>query len=125
MKDRLLLGVQRHLLPVPSRMWRKHVAKSSTGNTDRLGFMSEDHHRVREFVVKELPRAGRPLTPDCIAQALGLPPDRVIVLLDDLEKHLTFLFRNPAGAVAWAYPVTVDVTPQRVTFSTGEQGYAA
>jgi hypothetical protein len=38
---------------------------------------------------------------------------------------MTFLFRNEQGAVAWAYPVTVDRTPHYVTFSTGEQVYAA
>jgi hypothetical protein len=46
-------------------------------------------------------------------------------VLDELERRMTFLFRNQAGAVAWAYPVTVDVTPHHVTFSTGEQVYAA
>ena len=125
MKDRLLLGIRRYLLPIPSRIWRRQVAQSSAGNADRLGFMSEQHHQVRDFVVQELPRAGRPLTPECIAQALALPLDRVQVILDELEKHMTFLFRNPAGEVVWAYPVTVDTTPHRVTFNTGEQVYAA
>jgi hypothetical protein len=49
----------------------------------------------------------------------------VNTILDDLEKKLTFLFRNEEGAVAWAYPVTVDKTPHHLTFSTGEQLYAA
>jgi hypothetical protein len=38
---------------------------------------------------------------------------------------MTFLFRNEQGSVTWAYPVTVDQTPHRVTFSSGEQVYAA
>ena len=38
---------------------------------------------------------------------------------------MTFLFRNPAGDVTWAYPVTVDQTPHQVTFSSGEKLYAA
>ncbi len=42
-----------------------------------------------------------------------------------LEKHMTFVFRNEQGAVTWAYPVTVDRTPHRVAFSTGERVYAA
>jgi hypothetical protein len=56
---------------------------------------------------------------------VGLPLERVLVLLDDLESGMTFLYRNPAGAVHWAYPVTVDETPHSVTFSTGEQIHAA
>jgi hypothetical protein len=49
----------------------------------------------------------------------------VNAILDELEKHMTFLFRDEQGAVAWAYPVTVDRTPHHVTFDTGEQVYAA
>jgi hypothetical protein len=87
--------------------------------------MSAEHHLVRNFVVSELPRIGRPLSPELIAQRLDLPEARVRIILEDLEKHLTFLFRNAQGAVAWAYPVTTDQTPHRVTFSTGEQIHAA
>jgi hypothetical protein len=45
--------------------------------------------------------------------------------LDDLERHLTFLYRAPDGAVAWAYPVTTAPTSHRLTFSTGERINAA
>lgn len=125
MDDNLLLGVWRYLVPVPRFVWQGQVAKSAEHTDHALGFMSEEHHRVRNFVVRELPRVGQPLTPEFIAQELQLPAAQVIPILDDLEKHLTFLFRNPAGAVTWAYPVTVDVTPHRVTLSTGERVYAA
>jgi hypothetical protein len=86
--------------------------------------MSEDHHRVRDFAVTELLRSGAPLSPGAIADALELPPPRVLALLDDLEKHLTFLFRNERDEVTWAYPVTVDETPHRATFSTGEAAFS-
>jgi hypothetical protein len=89
-----------------------------------LGFMSDDHHRVRDFVVLELPRAGAPLAPQAIAEALDLPIDRVGSILDELERHLTFLFRNERGEVSWAYPVTVDETPHRAVFSSGEEAYS-
>ena len=49
----------------------------------------------------------------------------MVGLLDDLEKHMTFLFRNAQGAVEWAYPVTVARTPHKVTFSSGEKLFAA
>jgi hypothetical protein len=65
------------------------------------------------------------LSPESIAQAVNLPVDRVVAILDDLEKHMTFLFRNEEGAVTWAYPVTVDQTPHHVALSTGEMAYAA
>jgi hypothetical protein len=56
---------------------------------------------------------------------LNIPLVRVAAILDDLETHMTFLFRNARGAIEWAYPVTVAPTPHRVTFQTGEQLYAA
>jgi len=35
------------------------------------------------------------------------------------------LVRNSKGEVIWAYPVTVEKTPHRITFNTGERLYAA
>ena len=73
----------------------------------------------------ELPRSGRPLAPEAIATALRLPVECVVGLLDDLEKRKLFLFRNPEGEVAWAYPVTVDATPHHFAFESGERLKAA
>ena len=120
MNNKLLLGLWRYMLPVPPAVWHRLVR----GDT-HLDFMSEEHHRIRNFVVEELPRERTPLSPDFISQKLDLPLDQVIFILDDLEKHMTFLFRNEQGAVTWAYPVTVDDTPHHVTFNTGEQINAA
>jgi hypothetical protein len=120
MKDNLLLGVSRYLLPIPRFIWQRQVSGKAN-----LDFMSADHHRVRDFVVMEIPKTGKPLSPDYIAQALDVPPDRLSVILDDLEKHMTFLFRNPQGEVEWAYPVTAACTPHHVAFSSGERIDAA
>ncbi len=120
MSDSLLLGVSRYLLPIPRFIWQRQVHGEA-----RLDFMSADHHRVRDYVVTQIPKAGHSLSPDDISQALALPPDRVSAILDDLEKHLTFLFRNPQGEVEWAYPVTAARTPHHVAFSSGERIDAA
>ena len=106
MEDSILLGVGRHTLRIPPTIWRRRVRGEA-----KLNFMSEDHHRVREFVVKELPRVAKPLPPSTIAGRLDLPEGQVVALLNDLEQHMTFLFRDEHGAVSWAYPVTVDETP--------------
>jgi hypothetical protein len=90
-----------------------------------LAFMTAEHHLVRNYVVRTLPAFGKPLSPERIAAALELAVDRVVDILGDLERRLTFIFRDEQGAVAWAYPVTVERTPHRLTFSTGEQIYAA
>jgi hypothetical protein len=124
MTDRLLLGLGRHLIPIPRMLWRRMIEANGRKARASLEFMSQDHHRVRDFVVTELPRVGAPLTPETIAATLMLPVPRVTTLLDDLERHLTFLFRNDQGAVTWAYPVTVETTPHRARFRTGEEAYS-
>ena len=120
MRKSVLLGLGRTMLPIPSVIWRRHVRGGA-----HLDFMSEDHHRVREFVVKELPRMAEPLSPGTIAERLKLPQERVTRLLDDLDRHMTFLFRDDRGFVTWAYPVTVERTPHHMSFSTGERVDAA
>jgi len=121
----LLQGIGRRLWPIPQFLWQREVKRGSVAARQSLDFMSPDHHRVRDFVVLELPRRGEPLSLLLIASELGMPLERVAVVVEELEKRLTFLFRSEEGAVTWAYPVTVDPTPHRVFFSTGEQIYAA
>jgi hypothetical protein len=126
MNKSLLVGLWKYLLPVPRSIWQGQVAQNAAHAREHgLAFMSEDHHRVRDFVVVELPRTAFPLSATLIAERLNIPINRVTEILTDLERHMTFLYRNPQGEVTWAYPVTVDHTPHRVTFSSGEQIYAA
>ena len=123
--DNLLLGVSRFMIPVPRFIWKRQLPAKERHLTASICFMSEQHHTVRNHVVKELPRAGQPLSPESVAQSVSLPVDRVVTILDDLQKHMTFLFRNGQGAVTWAYPVTVDRTPHHVALSSGEKTHAA
>jgi hypothetical protein len=116
----LLMGIGHRMVPLPRFVWQRHVQ----GGAD-LDFMTEDHHRVRNFCVTALPRVGEPLSPELIAAELCLSVEQVVAILDDLERHMTFLFRDERGAVEWAYPVTAAQTPHRLTFSTGERIHAA
>ncbi len=127
MKDRIMLGLWKYMLSVPSFLLNpeKQLARQKLRFEAAMGFMTEDHRRVHHFVVRELPQVARPLSPEFISGKLGLPPERVVSLLIDLEQHMTFLFRNEQGEVTWAYPVTVEKTPHHLTFSSGEQVYAA
>jgi len=123
MNNAVLLGVWRMMISLPPAVWQSQLAKMQS-RWD-LSFMTADHHRVRDFVVREMPRYSQPLPPELIAAELELPLERVVSILDELEREMTFLFRNAAGAVTWAYPVTVDKTPHQVTFSSGEKLFAA
>ncbi len=125
MKNKLMSGLWRHMLPIPPFLWKKQIVSVRNKLEKELAFMSEKHRLVHHFVVRELPRVGEPLSPEFIAGKLCLPLGQVRTILNELEEHMTFLFRNNEGAVVWAYPVTVDKTPHHLTFSTGEQLYAA
>ena len=121
MDKNMLLGLWRLTLPIPPMIWKK----MDEDGGDPLEFMTEEHHRIRDFAVMELTKGREPLSPERIAQELQIPQPRIMEILDELEQQKTFLFRNAQGAVTWAYPVTVDPTPHLVRFSTGEQIYAA
>jgi hypothetical protein len=125
MEENVRIGKGREIVETPRNQWERGLEGRLPMVKARLGFMSESHHLVRNFVVKELPYAGKPLSSDFISQRLNLSLERVTSILEELEKNLTFLFRNPQGAVIWAYPVTVDRTPHKIKFHTGEQINAA
>lgn len=125
MGDALRLKLGGWMVPIPSAIWRRRLQADAAELRRSLGFMTPDHHRVRDFVVTELPRSGRPLSTADIASGTGLSGERVAAVVEELEKGLVFLFRNPAGEVAWAYPVTVDETPHHVAFESGERLDAA
>ncbi len=129
MGAKLMAGFWRYMLSIPPFMWEKQIAKGKEKIRSNLGFMSEQHRAVHHFIVRELPRvgarAGEPISPEFVADEMGIPHDRARSIFDDLEKHLTFICRNADGMAVWAYPVTVEKTPHHVTFSSGEQIYAA
>jgi hypothetical protein len=125
MEEKILLGRNEQILEFPQASWKQHLAQIPEHSQDRLGFMTPDHHQVRYFVVKELVNKGQPIRPEWISAMLNLPLEQVKVILDELESKLFFLVRNEQGAVAWAYPVTVESTPHRLNFNTGEQLFGA
>jgi hypothetical protein len=125
MGESVLIGRGREIVEVPWQEWEQGLAGRVPLIQARLGFMSPEHHLVRNFAVRELPRQGIPMPPEFIGGKLGLPRQRVVGIIEELEKNLTFLYRNKVGGVAWAYPVTVDKTPHVVAFSTGEKLFAA
>ena len=125
MQDSILIGRQDKIISISADMWRQHLARAQHGST-RLSFMTDDHRRIRNFVVSELPRNdGKPLAAEDIASRLMIPFDRVVEILAELQKRLFFLVLNDAGEVSWAFPVTTDRTPHRLRFSSGESVFAA
>lgn len=125
MSGHVLIGVGQEIHSVPDDAFQKSLKALPARMASRLAFMSRNHHSVRDFAVRELPRQDRPLSPVQIAQVTGLPLENVSAILKDLEKNLFFLVRDPEGNVSWAFPVTTSETPHRLTFSTGEKIFGA
>ena len=125
MEEKILLGQGKQILEVPQAMWKQHLDQTPEHAQARLRFMTDAHHRVRYFAVKELVNRQKPVEPEYISKTLDMPLALVKDILEELERKLFFLVRNEQNAVAWAYPVTVEPTPHRLQFSTGEQLFAA
>ena len=125
MNQNILLGRGKHILELPHHALEAHLADVPESSKDRYDFITDDHQRVRYFVVRELPRHAAPIPVQVISEALHLPLETILFILSDLERHLFFLVRDRDGAVAWAYPVTAEATPHHLTFDSGERIYAA
>ena len=125
MQESVLSVAVNQFAEIPTELWRQHVKQTAKEIPKLLGFMTADHHRIRYFVVRELPRHGKPIPPKFISEELSLSISKTAEILDELEKNLFFLVRNQNGEVLWAFPVSADRTPHRATFSTGESINAA
>jgi hypothetical protein len=125
MKDNIYLGMGSLFIPIPSFIWRRLVAKTANDAEGNLNFMSADHHKVRDFVVTQIPQIDGPISTATIAENLDMRVEDAKRIIDELERGMTFLYRSRPEGVTWAYPVTVDSTPHRVTFNSGVQTFAA
>jgi hypothetical protein len=125
MEEKILLGRDQEILEIPQGTWKQHLAQIPQHSQSRLNFMTDAHHQIRYFVVKEMVNRQKPIEPELISQKLHLPLEQVKIILGELQEKLFFLVRNEQGAVIWAYPVTVERTPHKLTFASGERLYGA
>lgn len=92
MTSYILVGVDRDMRSVPNDAFVKSVKGLPARMAARLTFMSHDHHTVRDFVVRELPRQDRPISPIQIAQTTGLRLQAVAAVVTELEKKSVFFW---------------------------------
>jgi hypothetical protein len=121
----IIVGKDRELRSIPDDTFVNSMKHLPEHMAKRLAFMSRDHHTVRDFVVREMPRQSRPLSSRQIANVTALDLSHVSTILAELEKNLFFLVRNSEGNVSWAFPVTTDRTAHRLSFSDGDRIYGA
>jgi hypothetical protein len=125
MADKILIGRGNTISEIPRRDWEHELSSAPEHIARRLEFMSDDHHLVRNFVVRELPRTGRPIPVADISHALQLTRKRTKNIVEELERNLFFLVRGDGAEVSWAFPVTAEETGHHLVFSTGERLDAA
>jgi hypothetical protein len=121
----IIVGKGQELRAIPDDAFLNAMNHLPQHMAERLAFMSSEHHTVRDFVVREMPRQSGPLSPHQIASVTALNLRRVSTILSELEKNLFFLVRNSEGNVSWAFPVTTDETAHRLSFATGDRTYGA
>jgi len=124
MFERILLGVGRRMVPVPEWLFRPMVKRDTKKLARRQG-LEPDQRRVQHFAVREIPRRRTPIAPEVFAAELDLSLDQVSLILDELERRMTFLCRRGGEEVIWAYPVTAEETPHQVRMDGGEAFSAA
>lgn len=125
MQKALLVRLGRIGVRVPDVLWHRILAGEARRSGRGIGWMTPQHHQVRDFAVTEIVRTGKALSPSQIAAGTGLGADRVAGLVAELERGKTFLYRSDGTNVDWAYPATAAATPHRVRFVSGETLYAA
>ncbi len=125
MEQNILFGQGQKILEIPHATWKQHLTQIPQHSQSRLSFMTDAHHQIRYFVAKEMANTQKPIEPEFISDKLNMPIERVKSILEELERKLFFLVRNEKGAVAWAYPITVETTPHKLSFASGERLYGA
>jgi hypothetical protein len=113
MFERVLLGVGRRMVPVPEWLFQPMV-KRDTKKLAKRPDLEPDQRRLQHFAVREIPRRREAISPEVFAAELDLSLDEVRMILDELERRMTFLCRRGGDDVNWAYPVTADETPHQV-----------
>ncbi len=125
MRNSLRLRIGRYFLPLPAALWRRLIGRAADRIRTASRRLTSEHRAVHHFVVREIARAGEPLAPAAIAAGTGIAEAGVVAILAELERKMTFLWRDAQGRVTWAYPVTAESTPHHMAFNTGERLDAA
>jgi hypothetical protein len=112
------------MLPVPEWLLRPMVERDAR-RLAKGPDLDPDERRVQHFAVREIPRRREAIGPEVLAAELDLSLDQVSLILDELERRMTFLCRRGGEDVVWAYPVTAEKTPHKVRIDGGASFSAA
>jgi hypothetical protein len=122
MKNKTLMGIGKRVIPVP--LWIFKAVFLPVMKIMKMVFpiiFSEDHYKVRDFLITELIRLQKPVSPEHIAEKLNMPRDRVEEILKKIAARQIWSVRNAQGNVTWTYPITVEETKFKISFNTGQE----
>ena len=80
---------------IPRKTWEQHLKQAPKDISKMLGFMTTAHHRILNFMVRELPCVGNPLSPELVSEELGLSLPKTIKILDRLGMVLGAQYHFP------------------------------
>jgi hypothetical protein len=123
--DRLVLGRGPEIVVVEDAHWWSTLLAHVPAMRSRFDALPPLQRTLRRAAVLRVVATGRPAPPDALARDIGAPLREVAAALADLERRLFFLVRDAGGEVSWAFPVTADVTPHHLSFSSGERLHGA
>ena len=81
-KDYVLSGAGHSFTEIPRKIWEQHVELAPNDISKMLRFMSPAHHLIRYFVVREMPRIGKPIAPERISRNLNMSLSKTTEILD-------------------------------------------
>jgi hypothetical protein len=87
MEEKVLLGRGQEILEIPLATWKQELVHVSQHIQTRLSFMTNAHHQVRYFVVKEMVNAQKPIKPEFISENMNMPLELVRPILEELERN--------------------------------------
>jgi len=125
LKKKAFLGFWRFMIPLPQALIKKDIQKFAGAICRKTAHISEEERKVHHFVVMTMTETNEPVTAECIAEKLEIPIDRVRGIVDKLEEMKVFFYRYNCLGINWAYPVTTENEPYKMSFSSGEQFNAA
>ena len=124
-KHKLFMGFRGFLMKIPPLLSEKGARKGEKGAKANAATLSVEERQVHHFIVKKMAVVDAPITDELIAEELGMSNERVLEIIDKLEKLKTFVYRSDGKGINWAYPLSLEDTGFKITASSGEQFFAA
>ena len=77
MEEKILLGRGQKIIEIPQATWKHDLKQIPQHSQSRLNFMTDTHHQIRYFVVKELVNRQKSIEPELISEKLNIPLEMV------------------------------------------------